>query len=112
MIIHSTVEESILTKIVQQALNHLWLSGKSDATDHDLLPEIKSFRARSRFRRIIEKIKLQARIQKLREQEGDPENSDLSEIFREVAFAKIADEEEEKEVLRVTQDVKRRSFQA
>lgn len=96
----------------EQALNHLWLSGKSDATDHDLLPEIKSFRARSRFRRIIEKIKLQARIQKLREQEGDPENSDLSEIFREVAFAKIADEEEEKEVLRVTQDVKRRSFQA
>ncbi|KAJ3506384.1 hypothetical protein NM208_g16084 [Fusarium decemcellulare] len=99
----------------EEALNHIWLSGKN-ATDHNLLPEIKSFRARSRFRRIIEKIKLQARIQKLKEQEEDPENSDLSDIFREIAKAKLADDKEEKEVLRVTEevqkDVKRRSFQA
>lgn len=96
-------------------MDHIWLSGKN-ATDHNLLPEIRGFRARSKFRRIIEKIKLQARIQKLKEQEDDPENSDLSEIFREIALAKIADEKEEKEVLRVTEeiskDVKRRSFQA
>lgn len=81
-----------------------------------MIPEIRAFRARSRFRRIIEKIKLQGRIQKLREQEDDPENSDLSDIFREIALAKIADEKEEQEVLRVTEKVtseaKRRSFQA
>lgn len=96
-------------------MDHIWLSGKN-ATDHNLLPEIRGFRARSKFRRVIEKIKLQARIQKLKEQEDDPENSDLSEIFREIALAKVADEKEEKEVLRVTEeitkDVKRRSFQA
>ncbi|CAJ0553538.1 Ff.00g120500.m01.CDS01 [Fusarium sp. VM40] len=99
----------------EQALSHIWLTGEN-ATDYNLLPEIKSFRARSRFRRIIEKIKLQARIEKLKALEEDPENSDLSAIFSEIARAKLADEKEEKEILRVTQevekDVKRRSFQA
>ncbi|KAF7547223.1 hypothetical protein G7046_g9072 [Stylonectria norvegica] len=99
----------------EQSLNHIWLSGKN-ATDHNLLPEIRAMRARSKFRRIIEKIKLQARIQKLKEQESDPENSDLSAVFREVAKAKLFDDKEEQEVLRVTgevtQDAKRRSFQA
>ncbi|KAF5557050.1 CAMK CAMK1 CAMK1-CMK kinase [Fusarium phyllophilum] len=99
----------------EEALGHIWLTGKN-ATDYNLLPEIKSFRARSRFRRIIEKIKLQARIEKLKAMEEDPENSDLSAIFSEVARAKLADNKEEKEVLRVTQEVekdaKRRSFQA
>ncbi|KAK2935819.1 Protein kinase domain [Fusarium oxysporum f. sp. vasinfectum] len=99
----------------EEALGHIWLTGKN-ATDYNLLPEIKSFRARSRFRRIIEKIKLQARIEKLKAMEEDPENSDLSAIFSEVARAKLADDKEEKEVLRVTQEVekdaKRRSFQA
>lgn len=96
-------------------MNHRWLSGET-ATDHNLIPEIRAMRARSRFRRVIEKIKLQGRIQKLREQEDDPDNSDLSEIFREIALAKVADEKEEQEVLRVTEKVtseaKRRSFQA
>lgn len=109
------MEDKTADFTIQEALGHIWLSGKN-ATDHNLLPEIKSFRARSRFRRIIEKIKLQARIQKLREQEEDPENSDLSAIFSEVARAKLADDKEEKEVLRVTEEVqkeaKRRSFQA
>ncbi|KAF4447388.1 CAMK/CAMK1/CAMK1-CMK protein kinase [Fusarium austroafricanum] len=99
----------------EEALSHIWLTGKN-ATDYNLLPEIKSFRARSRFRRIIEKIKLQARIEKLKAMEEDPENSDLSAIFSEVARAKLADDKEEREVLRVTQEVekdaKRRSFQA
>jgi calcium/calmodulin-dependent protein kinase I len=99
----------------EEALGHIWLTGEN-ATDYNLLPEIKSFRARSRFRRIIEKIKLQARIEKLKAMEEDPENSDLSAIFSEVARAKLADEKEEREVLRVTQavekDAKRRSFQA
>ncbi|RGP81579.1 camk camk1 camk1-cmk kinase [Fusarium longipes] len=98
----------------EEALGHIWLTGEN-ATDYNLLPEIKSFRARSRFRRIIEKIKLQARIEKLKAMEEDPENSDLSAIFSEVARAKLADDKEEKEVLRVTQavekDAKRRSFQ-
>ncbi|KAM0559675.1 hypothetical protein ACHAPJ_004199 [Fusarium lateritium] len=99
----------------EEALGHIWLTGEN-ATDYNLLPEIKAFRARSRFRRIIEKIKLQARIQKLKDLEEDPENSDLSAIFSEVARAKLADDKEEREVLRVTQEVekdaKRRSFQA
>jgi calcium/calmodulin-dependent protein kinase I len=99
----------------EQALGHIWLTGKN-ATDHNLVPEIRASRARSRLRRAFAKIKLARRIQKLREQEDNPSNSDLSDIFREVTFAKIADDKEEKEVLRVTQEfekeAKRRSFQA
>lgn len=99
----------------QQALDHIWISGEN-ASDHNLLPEIKAMRARSRFRRLIEKVKLHARIQKLKELEDDPDDSDLSEIFREVAFAKIADDKEDKEVLRVVGEAekgtKRQSFHA
>ncbi|KAI5465865.1 kinase-like domain-containing protein [Mariannaea sp. PMI_226] len=98
----------------EQALGHVWLTGKN-ATDHNLVPEIRASRARSRLRRAFAKIKLARRIQRLREQEDNPTDSDLSDIFREVALAKIADDKEEKEVLRVTQefekDAKRRSFQ-
>lgn len=98
----------------EEALGHIWLSGEN-ATDHNLLPEIRAFRARSRFRRIIEKIKLHRRIEKLKMQEDDPDNSDLSEIFREIALAKIADEKEEQKIQQLTEEVqkdaKRRSFQ-
>ncbi|KAK1241670.1 hypothetical protein MKX07_007493 [Trichoderma sp. CBMAI-0711] len=60
----------------EQALGHIWLSGKN-ATDHNLLPEIEAFRRRSRLRRAIEIVKLQNRINKLKEHEDDPENSEL-----------------------------------
>lgn len=60
----------------QQALGHIWLSGKN-ATDHNLLPEIEAFRRKNRLRRAIEIVKLQNRINKLKEHEDDPENSEL-----------------------------------
>lgn len=62
----------------EQALGHIWLSGQT-ATDHNLLPEIEAFRRRSRLRRAIEIVKLQNRINKLREHEEDPENSEMGD---------------------------------
>ncbi|KAG6079338.1 hypothetical protein E4U15_003825 [Claviceps sp. LM218 group G6] len=62
----------------KEALNHIWLSGKN-ATDHNLLPELEAFRRRARLRRAIEIIKLQNRIQKLREHEDDPTDSDMGD---------------------------------
>lgn len=90
----------------EQALNHIWLSGKN-ATDHNLVPEIRASRARSRLRRAFAKIRLARRIQKLREQEEDPIDSDLSDLFREVALAKIMDDKEEKEVQQLTEKVEK-----
>ncbi|KAL7911231.1 Calcium/calmodulin-dependent protein kinase [Trichoderma velutinum] len=62
----------------EQALGHIWLSGQT-ASDHNLLPEIEAFRRRSRLRRAIEIVKLQNRINKLREHEEDPENSEMGD---------------------------------
>ncbi|KAJ9157520.1 Calcium/calmodulin-dependent protein kinase [Pleurostoma richardsiae] len=59
-----------------QALKHLWLSGEN-ATDHNLLPEIKAYNARARLRRGIELVKLANRIEALKMQEDDPDDSDL-----------------------------------
>lgn len=87
-------------------MNHIWLSGKN-ATDHNLVPEIRASRARSRLRRAFAKIRLARRIQKLREQEEDPIDSDLSDLFREVALAKIMDDKEEKEVQQLTEKVEK-----
>lgn len=63
----------------QEALGHIWLSGKT-ASDHNLLPEIEAFRRRSRLRRAIEIVKLQNRINKLKEHEDDPENSEMGDV--------------------------------
>lgn len=60
----------------EQALAHPWLSGKN-ATDHNLLPEIRAYLARARLRRGIEKVKLANRIEALKMQEEDPDNSDM-----------------------------------
>lgn len=60
----------------QRALAHPWLSGKS-ATDHNLLPEIRAYLTRARLRRGIEMVKLANRIEALKMQEEDPENSDM-----------------------------------
>ncbi|KAG5919277.1 hypothetical protein E4U42_006570 [Claviceps africana] len=62
----------------KQALDHIWLSGKN-ATDHNLLPELEAYRRRARLRRAIEIIKLQNRIQKLKEHEEDPAESDMGD---------------------------------
>ncbi|KAH8905153.1 calcium/calmodulin-dependent protein kinase [Coniochaeta sp. PMI_546] len=60
----------------QQALAHPWLSGEN-ATDHNLLPEIKQYMAKARLRRGIERVKLANRIEALKMQEDDPENTDM-----------------------------------
>jgi len=62
--------------LIQQALSHPWLSGQT-ATDHNLLPEIKAYMAKARLRRGIELVKLANRIESLKMQEEDPENSDM-----------------------------------
>lgn len=59
-----------------QALNHIWLTG-DNATDHNLIPEIKAYMAKARLRRGIEMVKLANRIEALKIQEEDPEDSDM-----------------------------------
>lgn len=57
-----------------EALRHVWLTGAT-ASDHDLLPEIRSYMARAKLRRGIELVKLANRIEQLKIQE-DPKNID------------------------------------
>ena len=57
----------------QQALSHPWLSGKN-ASDHNLLPEIKAYMAKARLRRGIEIVKLANRIEALKMHEDDTED--------------------------------------
>lgn len=52
------------------------MSGEN-ATDHNLLPEIKAYITRARLRRGVELVKLANRIDALKMQEDDPENSDM-----------------------------------
>ncbi|CAK7564894.1 MAG: Calmodulin-dependent protein kinase cmk2 [Sporothrix epigloea] len=59
-----------------EILQHKWLSGET-ATEHNLLPEIKAYMAKARLRRGIELVKLTNRIDALKMQEDDPENSDM-----------------------------------
>lgn len=59
-----------------QAMKHPWLSGEN-ATDHNLLPEIRAFMAKARLRRGIEMVKLANRIEALKMQEDDAEDSDM-----------------------------------
>lgn len=58
------------------ALGHVWLTGKN-ASDHNLLPELKAYMARARLRRGIDLVKLANRIEALKIQEEDPENTDV-----------------------------------
>ncbi|OAA33045.1 Calcium/calmodulin-dependent protein kinase [Moelleriella libera RCEF 2490] len=62
----------------KEALGHIWLSGQN-ATDHNLLPELEAYRRRARLRRAIEIVKLQNRINKLKDYEDDPSNSDMGD---------------------------------
>ncbi|KAK7968994.1 Calcium/calmodulin-dependent protein kinase cmkA [Apiospora saccharicola] len=121
----------------QQALDHIWLSGKN-ATDHNLLPEIKAYMAKARLKRGIEMVKLANRIEALKMQEDDPENPDLPQnpavaasaaaasgkdklnkavkgaIFREVVMAKVREMKEQEQTLKVKEEVekeaRRKSF--
>ena len=58
---------------VQEALRHPWLSGEN-ASDHNLLPEIKAYMAKARLRRGIEIVKLANRIEALKMQEDEQED--------------------------------------
>ncbi|KAK8140213.1 Calcium/calmodulin-dependent protein kinase [Apiospora sp. TS-2023a] len=121
----------------QQALDHIWLSGKN-ATDHNLLPEIKAYMAKARLKRGIEMVKLANRIEALKMQEDDPDNPDLPQnpaaaasaaaasgkdklnkavkgaIFREVVMAKVREMKEQEQTLKVKEEVekeaRRKSF--
>jgi len=57
----------------KQALAHSWLSGEN-ATDHNLLPEIRAYMAKARLRRGIEIVKLANRIEALKMQEDEIED--------------------------------------
>lgn len=63
-------------------MKHSWLSGET-ATDHDLLPDLRSYRTRMRLKRAIEVIKLRNRIKALKASDEDPENSDMADIADE-----------------------------
>ncbi|KZF26017.1 Pkinase-domain-containing protein [Xylona heveae TC161] len=58
---------------LQEALKHVWLTGQT-ATDHNLLPEIRSYMAKARLRRGIELVKLANRIEALKMQEDEEED--------------------------------------
>jgi hypothetical protein len=58
----------------QEALRHSWLSGEN-ATDHNLLPEIKAYMAKARLRRGIELVKLANRIEALKMQEDESDET-------------------------------------
>ncbi|KAL2129704.1 hypothetical protein VTI74DRAFT_7421 [Chaetomium olivicolor] len=122
----------------ERALNHQWLTGKT-ATDHNLLPEIRAYLTRARLRRGIEMVKLANRIEALKMQEDDPENSDMPKdatadagagdsgdaaaergkrklsktikgaIFREVVLAKVREMKEQEETLKVTEEASRKA---
>ncbi|CRJ93126.1 hypothetical protein BN1708_017035, partial [Verticillium longisporum] len=78
----------------EEALSHAWLSGDS-ATDHNLLPEIKAYMAKARLRRGIEMVKLANRIESLKLQEDDPDDTD----FRDEDFAKHTTLSQDKKAL-------------
>lgn len=80
-----------------EALKHRWLEGET-ASDHDLLPEIRSYMAKAKFKRGIELIKLANRIERLKVQEDkeaidEKDASDIPEHPANAAAATIEKEE-------------------
>ncbi|OAG39386.1 calcium/calmodulin-dependent protein kinase [Fonsecaea monophora] len=64
----------------KEALKHIWLTGET-ASDHDLLPEIRSYLAKMKLKRGIELVKLANRIDALKMQdEEDPGSPDSNDI--------------------------------
>lgn len=78
---------------MQDALKHVWLSGKT-ASDHNLLPEIRAYVAKARLKRGIELVRLANRIEALKMQEDDeagaPGEADVPANAREAAGEAIA----------------------
>lgn len=65
--------------LLQEALKHIWLSGKT-ATDHDLVPELRRAQeARAKLKHAILAVKLQKRIAKLKVEEDDSDSSDMGD---------------------------------
>lgn len=64
-----------------EALKHRWLEGET-ASDHDLLPEIRSYMAKAKLKRGIELVKLANRIEqlKIQEESSDVDESDIADI--------------------------------
>lgn len=79
----------------EQALQHIWLSGKT-ATDFNLLPEFRAYMAKARLKRGIEIIKLANRIEALRMQEDDeteqPGQADIPTNSGEMAGQALTDQ--------------------
>lgn len=77
----------------KEALSHSWLSGEN-ATDHNLLPEIKAYMAKARLRRGIEIVKLANRIEALKMQEDEidevPGESDVPADAKAAADAALS----------------------
>lgn len=74
---------------MQQALKHTWLKGET-ATDHDILPEIKSYIAKARLRRGIEMVKLANRIESLKMRDDNPDEGDLPSDAKQAAKEGVA----------------------
>ncbi|KAL7960551.1 Calcium/calmodulin dependent protein kinase [Trichoderma compactum] len=108
----------------EQALGHIWLSGKN-ATDHDLLPELRKAReARAKLKHAILAVSLRKRIAELQDAESDSDSDEMAaakdaipgqpaaasktsvlrekvkdgSLFRSVALAAIADHAAKKEL--------------
>lgn len=123
----------------EQALGHIWLSGKN-ATDHDLLPELRKAReARAKLKHAILAVSLRKRIAELQDAESDSDSDEMAaakdaipgqpapsktsvlrekvkdgSLFRSVALAAIADHAAKKEAEITDEDLvkqaKRKSF--
>ncbi|OTA03253.1 Calcium/calmodulin-dependent protein kinase [Trichoderma parareesei] len=62
----------------EQALGHIWLSGKN-ATDHDLLPELRKAReARAKLKHAILAVSLRKRIAALQDVESDSDSDEMA----------------------------------
>ncbi|KAF2674613.1 Pkinase-domain-containing protein [Microthyrium microscopicum] len=68
-----------------EALKHIWLTGKN-ASDHNLLPEIKAYVAKARLRRGIELVKLANRIESLK-MHDDSESQEQADVPNDAAEA-------------------------
>ena len=77
---------------LQEALAHHWLSGEN-ASDHDLLPEIRAYLAKARLRRGIEIVKLNNRIEALKIQEDDADESDVPADMQAAATGTLGGDE-------------------
>lgn len=75
-------------------MKHPWLSGEN-ATDHNLLPEIRAYMAKARLRRGVEIVKLANRIEALKMQEdeadGAPGEADVPANSAAAAGQALAD---------------------